>query len=82
MKGTTMQAVIQKWGNSLGIRIPNLYVKELCLKHGLSVDIVEKDGAIVIVPPKMNLESLLAQITSENAHASVETGTSLGNEEW
>ena len=37
-----MQTVVQKWGNSLGIRIPNLYVKEFDLRNGSSVEIVEE----------------------------------------
>lgn len=47
-----MHTVVQKWGNSLGIRIPSLYVKELNLKNGHSVEITEEDGKIVIVPLK------------------------------
>jgi len=31
-----MEATVQKWGNSLGIRIPNLIVRELSLKGRLS----------------------------------------------
>jgi len=27
-----MEATVQKWGNSLGIRIPNLIVREFSLK--------------------------------------------------
>jgi antitoxin component of MazEF toxin-antitoxin module len=33
-----MEAVVKKWGNSLGIRIPNLIVRELSLKDGSFVD--------------------------------------------
>jgi antitoxin component of MazEF toxin-antitoxin module len=31
-----MEATVQKWGNSLEIRIPNLIVRELLLKNKLS----------------------------------------------
>jgi len=31
-----MEATVQKWGNSLEIRIPNLIVRELSLKNRLS----------------------------------------------
>ena len=77
-----MQVVIQKWGNSLGIRIPNLFVKEFCLRHGSAVDIVERDGAIVIVPPKISLDALLASVSDDNVHVPIETGDSVGNEAW
>ena len=77
-----MQTVVQKWGNSLGIRIPSYYVKEFNLKNGAFVEIIEKNGTIVIVPPKITLESLLAKVTKENLHESIETGISVGNEKW
>jgi len=77
-----MQTVVQKWGNSLGIRIPSLYVKEFNLRNGSSVEIMEEDGRIVILPPKNTLEELLSRVTSENKHTPIETGPSVGNEEW
>ncbi len=77
-----MQTVVQKWGNSLGIRIPSLYVKEFNLRNGNSVEITEEDGKIIISPPKKNLNDLLKMVTNDNKHNAIETGTSIGNEEW
>lgn len=77
-----MQTVVQKWGNSLGIRIPSMYVKEFNLKNGNSVEIIENNGNIVIVPPKKTLEDYLSRITKANIHEEVETGSSVGKEEW
>ncbi len=77
-----MQTVVQKWGNSLGIRIPSHYVKEFNLKNGASVDIIEKNGTIVIVPPKTTLDSLLSKVSEKNIHDPIETGVSIGSEEW
>jgi len=77
-----MQTVVQKWGNSLGIRIPSHYVKEFNLKNGASVDIIEKNGTIVIVPPKTTLDSLLSKVSEKNIHDPIETGVSMGSEEW
>jgi antitoxin MazE len=77
-----MQTVVQKWGNSLGIRIPSAYAKEFNLKNGNSVEIVKEDGKIIIIPPKKTLEEMLAKVTKDNMHAPIETGSSLGNEEW
>ena len=77
-----MQTVVQKWGNSLGIRIPSMYVKEFNLKNGNSVDIIEENGKIVIVPPKKTLQEMLSRVTNENIHSPIETGSPLGNEEW
>ena len=77
-----MQTVVQKWGNSLGIRIPAMYAKQFEIKNGSTVEIIEEDGKLVIVPQKQTLDDLLALVTDENMHASVETGSSIGNEEW
>jgi len=77
-----MQTVVQKWGNSLGIRIPSIYAKEFELKNGSYVDISEEDGKIVIIPNRISLEALLTKVTKDNLHEPVETGNSLGKEEW
>jgi antitoxin MazE len=77
-----MQTVVQKWGNSLGIRIPSHYVKEFNLKNGAPVDIIERNGTIVIVPPKTTLDILLSKVSENNIHEPIETGVSVGNEEW
>jgi antitoxin MazE len=77
-----MQTVVQKWGNSLGIRIPSLYVKEFDLRNGSSVEILEEDGKLVIKPGKLTLEQLLSQVTEDNIPEPLETGPSIGNEEW
>ena len=78
----SMRTVVQKWGNSLGIRIPSLYVKEFNLKNGNSVEITEEDGKIVIVPPRKELNDMLSRVTKENMHSPIETGSSVGIEEW
>jgi antitoxin MazE len=77
-----MQTVVQKWGNSLGIRIPSSYVKDFNLKNGSLVDIVEEEGKIVIVPKRISLNELLEKVTEENRHDPIETGKSVGKEEW
>ncbi len=77
-----MQTVVQKWGNSLGIRIPAIYAREFDLKNGSSVDIIEDQGKLVILPKRKTLEDLLSFVTSDNIHSSVDTGVSVGKEEW
>ena len=77
-----MQTVVQKWGNSLGIRIPSIYAKEFELKNGSFVDIREEEGRIVIIPKRNSLDELLEKVTVENIHEPKETGISIGNEEW
>ncbi len=45
-----MEATVRKWGNSLGVRIPNLLVRELSLKDGSLVDINDRGKEIIIKP--------------------------------
>ena len=77
-----MQTVVQKWGNSLGIRIPSVYAKEFELKNGSFVDISVEEGKLIIVPKRNSLEDLMAKVSMENIHEPVETGSSVGKEEW
>ncbi len=77
-----MQTVVQKWGNSLGIRIPAVFTREFNLKNGSSVEIIEDEGKLVIVPKKQTLDDLLSLVTKDNIHSSVKTGNSVGKEEW
>ena len=70
-------------GNSLGIRIPNLIVKELSLKDGSSVDIKDKKGEIIIkLKEKNRLSEILSKINEKNIHGEVETNGPIANEIW
>ena len=78
-----MEAVVKKWGNSLGIRIPNLIVRELSLKDGSYVDIHEKGNEIIIKSiQKNNLSEMLSLINEQNIHEEVKTTGPVGNEIW
>jgi len=78
-----MEAVVKKWGNSLGIRIPSFIARELSLKDGSFVDISEKGKEIIIMPIKKNsLSEMLDKINEQNLHAEIDTGKALGNEIW
>ena len=59
-----MEATVQKWGNSLGIRIPNLIARELSLRNGSIVDINDHGNEIIIKPVKKNrLSEMLEKVT-------------------
>lgn len=78
-----MQAIIKKWGNSLGIRIPKFMAKELSLKDGSSVEIEDKEGQIIIYPKnKINLNDLLQKINKTNIHKEIEINSPIGKEIW
>jgi antitoxin MazE len=87
-KDKNMEATIkiQKWGSGLGINIPTVIANGLSLKEGLHVRVKENGSRIIIEPSKANisysLTDMLNEITEDNIHNSVETGTPIGNEIW
>jgi antitoxin MazE len=78
-----MSVKIQKWGNSLGVRIPKTVMEKVNLKENSEVEIESKNGTIVIFPAtkKYSLDDLIDQITKSNLH-SVEAFKSEGDEVW
>jgi len=68
-----MTTKIQKWGNSLAVRIPNEFVKSLNWFEGAIVGF-EKLGDQVIITssrPEYTLEQMLKGITKKNKHKSL-----------
>ena len=80
-----MKTRIQKWGNSLALRIPKPFAEEANLTEDSPVDVSVRNGKLVVVPvvePEMTLDDLVKRITPRNRHAEIETGESIGNEVW
>ena len=47
-----MEARLQKWGNSDGIRIPSSFLKSLNLKTNDKVELVQQEDTIIISKPR------------------------------
>lgn len=80
-----MRAQIQKWGNSLALRIPQSFAAESSIEEGSVVDMSLVEGKLIIEPisePTYTLEELLAGVTKNNIHAEVDTGSHAGKEVW
>lgn len=77
-----MIAHVQKWGNSLALRIPSGVAKKLHLQVGSPVSIEIEEGCMIVQPPKYSLEELLKGITPSNLHHQMLEAPSVGNEEW
>ena len=78
-----MEAVLKKWGNSIGVRLPSSVLKETRLTENQRVEIRAKKGAIVIKRMRVQryaLSELLARVTPRNRHDSVEFGRPVGRE--
>jgi antitoxin MazE len=76
-----MFANISKWGNSLGIRIPSSIAEQLGISEGVPVELIIEDDHLLI-HKAYRLEALLAQITPENIHSEIDTGSPVGKEIW
>ena len=80
-----MQTKIQKWGNSLGLRIPRSFAHEAQVEAGAAVDLSVENGWLLIRPlrvRKYSLNVLLRKITRRNLHGEVSTGRAVGRESW
>ncbi len=83
-----MEQTIQKWGNSLAVRIPKSLARELGLQQGSEVELSSEEGALVLKPRlkrvrrKYNLEEMLAGITDENTQPFIDLGSPVGKEVW
>ena len=80
-----MRTRVVKWGNSLGLRIPKTFAEEVHVSEGTQVDLTMEDGRLVIrvaEKAEWSLAELLAGVTPSNIHAEIETGDSVGGEQW
>lgn len=78
----SMATTVQKWGNSLAIRIPKDVAERIAIHQGSELELnVVNDREIILVPKKKTptLEELLAKITPENRHTEIDFGIE-GNE--
>ncbi len=80
-----MIAKIQKWGNSLGVRIPKSVAQEARLQEGSSVEVRVEEGRLIIAPRnkrKYTFAELVDKITPENMHGETDWGPPVGKEVW
>lgn len=71
-----MTTKVQKWGNSLAVRIPSSIAEQLDLSQGSEVELSVENQSITVKPKKKKptLEELVAQITPKNKHEEVDLG--------
>jgi len=86
IKLVKMNTRIQKWGNSLAIRIPKSFAKSVELDEGNEVNLLLINNRIVVEKEKKkqkyNLKTLLTKVTRNNIHKEIDTGTPVGKEVW
>ena len=80
-----MEARLQKWGNSQGIRIPSSLLKALNLKTNDKIELIQEDDKIIISKSKnskISLEKLFNEYNGENHAKDFEWDHSKGREIW
>lgn len=67
METLCMKLTVNKWGHSLGIRIPSHIAKKSNMKDGSTVEIIEHKEGILLKPveEKLSLEDILLSIPDD-----------------
>lgn len=79
-----MKSRVQKWGNSLAVRIPKSFAQEAHLSANAAVELTVADGALTVRPivESPTLADLVRGITDANRHDEWDTGPAVGREVW
>lgn len=78
-----MRTTIQKWGNSLAVRIPRSFASETKIDNGTEVDLSIKNNQLVISPivkDGYSLDAILSEINDSNIHKEIDFGEPRGRE--
>jgi antitoxin MazE len=81
-----MATTVQKWGNSLGLRIPKAIAEQVNLTEGAEVEFETGDGVLTVRPArprrrgKYKLADLLAQFKPRHRHGELHPGGPRGRE--
>ena len=75
-----MAVTLQKWGNSVGVRLPKPMLEQVGLKEGAQVDVQVEGDHLVIRRKRVSLADLLAQCRPENRPEPIDWGPDVGRE--
>jgi antitoxin MazE len=77
-----MAVTLQKWGHSVGVRLPKPMLDQVGLTAGLPVDVLVEGDHLVIRPARRRptLDALLAQCKPENRPDPIDFGAPVGKE--
>lgn len=76
---------IQKWGNSLGIRIPKEVAHKTRMREGSIISLSVEGETLTLKhskKPSYTLKSLLKDFDKKTRHAEVDWGPARGSEVW
>jgi antitoxin MazE len=76
---------VQKWGNSLALRIPKPFAEEAAVREGTPMDLSLVRGKLVAAPiakKAVSLGRLLRKVSKHNLHTEIDYGDPVGREAW
>lgn len=80
-----MRIKIQKWGNSLALRIPKAFAFQSKIRQDEYVNLTLENNKIIVEPDevkKYTLEELISGIKKSNLHKEIKVGEKTGAESW
>ena len=80
-----MKTLVQRWGNSLALRIPKVFAEEIAVREGDEVEMSVAKGRLIVAPhttPDYQLADLVAQIRPGNLHKEIVVQGPQGKEVW
>jgi antitoxin MazE len=80
-----MRTRVQKWGNSLALRIPKPFAAEVGLEPDSPDDVSVAKGKLIVEPAAespLTFKQLLSKVNQRNLHREVDAGPAVGNEAW
>jgi antitoxin MazE len=80
-----MKTLVQRWGNSLALRIPKAFAEEISVREGDEVEMNVAKGRLIIAPrpPRgYHLADLVADIRPGNLHKEIIVQGPEGKEAW
>jgi antitoxin MazE len=79
-----MKTRLQKWGNSLAVRVPSSFAKDAQIEDGSEVEISVVQGKLIVTPliKRYSLDQLLSAISKKNLYSEIDTGKPIGKEIW
>ena len=77
-------AMVQKWGNSLAIRVPSELARKLQVSEGSPVELAIREGSLLVRPARrrrrLSLKELLKECKPSQLHAETDLGPDVGRE--
>jgi len=75
-----MAVTLQKWGNSIGVRLPKPMLRQVGLTEGAQVEVFVEGNHLVIRRERLKLADLLAQCNPANRPDPIDFGPPAGRE--